>query len=85
VNGKIWQVDPANKIKPRLTAMGNLGFYESFAYDVSTNVPTFYVTRDSGNGVVTRFTPNAKGMACYKQSNKSKKWCTLENVSRNAV
>ena len=45
--GKVYQVDPVGEMPTRLTAMGELGRYESFAYDISTPVPTFYVSRVS--------------------------------------
>jgi hypothetical protein len=76
--GKVWQVDPrGNKVATK-TALGAFGNYESFAYDDSTAVPTFYVTRDFKNGVLTRFTPNSKGMDCYKKSADLDRWCTLD-------
>ena len=59
--------------------MGNFGSYESFAYDDGTRTPTFYVTRDADNGVLTRFTPDATGMACYNQRNEYDRWCTLDH------
>jgi hypothetical protein len=82
-DGKVWQVDPVTRKKTRLTALGTLGKYESFAYDTSTSRPTFYVTRDSSNGVVTRFIPNDKGMECYKKKSNYDRWCTLENGDRD--
>jgi hypothetical protein len=79
VGGKVWQIDPEGKVKgKRRTALGTPGRYESFAYDTSTSVPTFYVTRDEPDGVLTRFTPNKQGMDCYRQSDRYKRWCTLE-------
>ena len=77
--GKVWQVDPLGERPHELTAMGELGLYESFAYDNSTSVPTFYVTRDSEHGALTRFTPNDEGMACYNQVNDYDRWCTLNH------
>ena len=76
--GKNWQVDPRGNKVPTKTALGTLGNYESFAYDDSTPIPTFYVTRDFKNGVLTRFTPNSKGMECYKKTRDLDRWCTLE-------
>lgn len=58
-------MDPTGARVPASTAMGGLGSYESFAYDDGTSVPTFYVTRDATDGVLTRFIPNDQGMACY--------------------
>lgn len=36
------------------------------------------MTRDNPDGVLTRFTPDKKGMECYKKSDRYKRWCTLE-------
>ena len=77
--GKIYQVDPSGTRPHEVTAMGGLGWYESFTYDNSTSVPTFYVTRDTPYGALTRFTPNATGMACYNQVDDYDRWCTLNN------
>jgi Bacterial protein of unknown function (DUF839) len=77
--GKVWQVDPSGERQHELTAMGELGLYESFAYDDSTPVPTFYVTQDSEHGALSRFTPNDEGMACYNQVNDYDRWCTLNH------
>lgn len=52
---------------------------ESFAFDRRTRPPTFYVTRDDDNGVLTRFIPNAKGLACYDKTKNYDRWCTLEH------
>lgn len=79
--GKVYQVDPSGEIPHRLTAMGGLGRYESFTYDATTEIPTFYVTRDMAKSVLTRFTPNATGMECYNQKDDAARWCTLENGS----
>lgn len=77
--GRVYQVDPTGNRPHELTAVGALGLYESFTYDVSTEVPTFYVTRDASHGVLTRFTPNATGIHCYNQVNDYDRWCTLNN------
>lgn len=77
--GKVYQVDPTGNKAHELTAFGELGLYESFAYDDSTVTPTFYVTRDASFGVLTRFTPNAAGMECYNKPNDYDRWCTLNN------
>lgn len=77
--GKVYQVDPTGERPHELTAFGELGMYESFAFDDSTDVPTFYVTRDDPFGVLTRFTPNAAGMECYNKPNDYDRWCTLNH------
>lgn len=77
--GRVYQVDPSGTMSPRITGMGKLGRYESFAYDESTAVPTFYVSRDAGDSVWTRFTPNDFGMYCYNQTSDAARWCTLNN------
>lgn len=77
--GQVHQVDPTGKRPHELTAFGKLGLYESFAYDETTSIPTFYVTRDAPYGVLTRFTPNATGMGCYNQTDDYDRWCTLQN------
>ena len=77
--GRVYQVDPSGRIGFRTTALGDLGMYESFTYDDSTFLPTFYVTRDDWDGVISRFTPNAIGMQCYRQVRDLDRWCTLEH------
>lgn len=72
-------VDSLGNRTHQLTAMGALGSYESFTCDESTLVPTFYVTRDEEDGVLSRFTPNAAGMECYNQVDDYDRWCTLEH------
>lgn len=75
--GRCHQVDPFGRRKPLLTQLGAMGWYESFAYDDTTEVPTFYITRDDTDGALTRFTPNAFGMQCYNREKDLDKWCTL--------
>lgn len=77
--GRFVQVDPYGE-KPMevLDSLGSLGWYESFAYDDQTDVPTFYTTRDHNHGIITRFTPDEQGYACYLQPNDYDRWCTLE-------
>jgi len=77
--GKVYQVDPSGKRPHELTGLGELGLYESFTYDTSTTVPTFYVTRDAPYGVLTRFTLNDAGISCYNQAKDYDRWCTLNN------
>lgn len=77
--GKVYQVDPSGGRPYELSGLGELGMYESFAFDESTTVPTFYVTRDAPFGVLTRFTPNDTGMKCYNQTNDYDRWCTLNH------
>jgi hypothetical protein len=80
-NGRVYQVDPAGVIFKNQTALGRSGHYESFAYDDKTDVPTFYVTRDSNRGALTRFTPNDQGMACFNMPKDADRWCTLSHGS----
>lgn len=77
--GQVYQVDPTGVRPHELTAFGQLGLYESFAYDASTSIPRFFVTRDASHGVLSRFTPNAKGMECYNQVGDYDRWCTLNH------
>jgi uncharacterized protein len=79
--GKVHQVDPTGSRSPSKTAMGNLGHYESFAYDDRADAkrPTFYVTSDSNRGPLSRFTPNNRGMECYNEKNDYDRWCTLDH------
>jgi len=77
--GRVWQTDPTGLQLPVVTAFGELGSYESFAYDTSTTVPTFYVSRDAEFGVLTRFTPNTEGMECYNKEGDYERWCTLNH------
>ena len=72
-------MDPSGERQTELTAMGELGWYESFAFDGSSSVPTFYVTQDSEYGALTRFTPNEEGMACYNKPDDYDRWCTLSH------
>jgi uncharacterized protein len=83
--GEIYQVDPSGSRDPVKTDLGSFGHYESFAYDDSPDAfrPTFYVTRDSSRGSLTRFTPNSIGMECYNQANDYDRWCTLNHGTRD--
>jgi hypothetical protein len=78
-NGRVHQVDPYNEIAPARTELGDLGWYESFAYDTTISPPTFYVTRDRIDGVLTRFTPNDVGTQCFQATTDSDRWCTLNH------
>jgi hypothetical protein len=74
------QIDPQAIQAQAVTAFGNLGHYESFAYyDNGTAIPTFYMTMDDAKGVVTRLTPDDAARACYRQSADYDRWCTLES------
>ena len=79
--GLIHQTDPHGVKMQAVTAMGDLGYYESFAYDDGTTIPTFYATKDKEDGVVTRFTPDSKAMECYVKPNDYDRWCTLDSGS----
>jgi hypothetical protein len=78
-NGRAMQIDPLGVRAPAVTAIGDVGFYESFAYDDSTTIPTFYMTRDNIKGAVTRLTPDDAAHACFLQSQVYDRWCTLES------
>lgn len=78
-DGQIHQTDPYGEKEPAVTALGSLGYYESFAYDDNTTTPTFYVTRDRKDGVITRFTPDSKAMQCFNASDPYSRWCTLDS------
>jgi hypothetical protein len=79
--GRVYQVDPSGLMEKNKTDLGTLGAYESFAFDVRADAekPTFYVTRDAKNGVLTRFTPNDEGMRCFNKANDYDRWCTLNH------
>jgi hypothetical protein len=79
--GRVVQTDPYGNKAQTVTALGNLGWYESFSYDDDTTIPTFYVTRDSKDGVVTRFTPDDAAYKCYLKPNDYERWCTLNSGS----
>ena len=78
-DGRFVQVDPHGE-KPMevLESLGSLGWYESIAYDDQTDVPTFYMARDHNHGIISRFTPDERGYACYTQPNDYDRWCTLD-------
>jgi secreted PhoX family phosphatase len=76
--GHAVQIDPHGVEPPRNTAMGDLGYYESFAFDDGTKIPTFYITRDHEDGLITRFTPNQEGYGCFLKSDSYERWCTLD-------
>ena len=80
-DGRIHQTDPYGVMAQKETAMGDLGYYESFAFDDGTRIPTFYATRDRKDGVITRFTPDAAAMDCYRKTNDYERWCTLDSGS----
>lgn len=72
-SGLVWEVNPAlsaNQQKSTPTSIVTIGGnYESFAYDARDRLnPTFYVTEDSSDGALTRFTPNADVVAQAEQS-----------------
>jgi hypothetical protein len=78
--GQVHQTDPYGVKEQAVTALGKLGFYESFAYwQEGKQSITFYVTRDKKDGVVTRFTPDSKAMECYRKPLDYDRWCTLDS------
>jgi uncharacterized protein len=83
--GECHQVDPSGNKSQQRTALGSYGQYESFAFDVRADdkIPRFFVTRDSERGSLTRFTPNKKGMECFRKQKNLERWCTLEHGSRD--
>ena len=57
----VHEVDPyvGTSSQQRTVLGGSGGAYESFAYDARNRIfPTFYVTHDSSDGAMVRFTPN---------------------------
>jgi hypothetical protein len=52
---------------------------------MTTTFPSqpFNVTREADYGVLTRFTPNDPGMACYNQKNDYDRWCTLNHCTKD--
>eukprot|EP00977_Amphora_coffeiformis_P029470 scaffold40950_cov199-Amphora_coffeaeformis.AAC.2 len=81
--GFVYQTDPAGMNESQRTALvPEGGNYESFAYDTrSPSSPRFFVTEDSSDGPLVRFTPDAAAMACYNNPDWEKKWCTLNSGS----
>ena len=72
-SGQVWEVRPelgSSSQRSVPTVIGGTGgSYESFAYDARDRLnPTFYVTNDSGNGALTRFTPNSAVVAAAESS-----------------
>lgn len=64
-------------------ALGDHGWYESFAGDNGTMIPIFYITRDKEDDAVTRFTPDNAAYECYLKPNDYEWWCTLNSGSIN--
>jgi len=60
-DGKIHQVDPTGKRKPKVITLGSEGgSWVNFAYDVrNQDSPRFFVTEDAEDGALQRFTPNS--------------------------
>jgi hypothetical protein len=70
--GQVWETDPWGNILPKKTVLAPIGMaYESAAYDNrSPAKPTFYVTVDTSDGPLVRFTPNPlKVSACIPDAN----------------
>lgn len=68
---EVHEVDPhLGKFSQRQTLIGGSGGkYESFAYDARDRMnPSFYVTHDSSNGGLVRFTPNPATVAAAEKS-----------------
>lgn len=58
--GKLWQVDPTGKRKPRVLTLGkDGGAFESFAYDITK--AQYFVTEDAPGGPLRRFSPTPIG------------------------
>jgi len=64
-NGQVWEVDPWGVYPPKQTLLGGTGGeYESAAYDNRVpTAPKFYVTTDSSDGAIIRFTPDSGAVA----------------------
>jgi len=62
--GQVWEVDPWGVNPPRKTLLGGSGGeYESAAYDNRVpTAPKFYVTTDSSDGAIIRFTPDSEAV-----------------------
>lgn len=41
--------------------------------------PRFFVTEDTPNGALVRFTPDAAGLECFNSEDNANKWCTLNS------
>ena len=79
--GRVWQTDPSGARSAEQTnvvAFG--GNYESFAFDDRYEIPRFFVTEDSSDGALVRYTPGPAGMACYNQTKDEDRWCTLHEA-----
>lgn len=83
--GYVYQTDPWGETTSQLTfVVPEGGNYESFAYDVrDSSSPRFFVTEDSVDGPMVRFTPDATAMACFNSPRDSDKWCTLNSGSHS--
>ena len=60
-DGQCWQTDPTGQREAQQTVLGGEGGkFESFAYDNrDPTTPRFFVTEDSKDGALRRFTPSA--------------------------
>lgn len=72
--GHVWEVDPYGIKADRKTLLGadadNGGYFESAAfYRPNEDNPTFYVTEDSSNGALRRFTPDTEAVRIANDSN----------------
>lgn len=70
-DGQVWEVNPFIGVSSQqMTVIGNDGGdYESFAYDARDKLnPTFYVTNDSSDGGMVRFTPDSATVATAEAS-----------------
>ena len=62
--GQVWEVDPWDPALSRETQMGGAGMdYERAAYDNrDINNPLFFITVDTGNGPLVRYTPSPQAV-----------------------
>jgi hypothetical protein len=57
--GEIYQVDPTGQRSAEKVTLGEMGNFESFAYDVRDPLhPHFYITEDSEFGALRRYSPS---------------------------
>lgn len=79
--GQCYEVDPLGSYS-QVTKLGNTGgSYESFSYDDrNRSAPTFYITNDSSNGGICRFTPSTSAVSTAKSTGVYKNLLTADGA-----
>jgi hypothetical protein len=80
-SGQCYEVDPFGSYT-QVTKLGNTGGnYESFSYDDrNLSQPTFYITNDSSNGGICRFTPSASAVSSADSTGNYKDLLTTDGT-----